>query len=662
MKRFFTLFLIMSFLGGFFSCFAQIPAGYYQNASGKKGYQLQRTLTEIISPHISCTYAALWTNYYYTDRKENGKIWDIYSDNPNGGSYEFDFGTQQCINVGSAEGVCYNQEHIFCQSWFGGGTGAPYTDLFHIYPVDGYINSTRNNFAFGIVTTPARVFQNGSKFGANNYPEAPATSVFEPIDEYKGDIARTFFYMATRYMLEDNNFTATSPMTVKSQLQPWAIKMLLSWHYLDPVSDKERQRNNAIYAIQHNRNPFIDYPELVAKIWDADSLNPFILEPEPIPPKPQISCFELVGSNTLKLAFSTSMVAYTVENIANYTISGHTSISSVSFIQDTAIIHLGGLFEQNNTYQLSVKNLLATNMFFVNDTILTFNYHFANNRKPLIAWTFDQLQSKPNTPKVINANFNYTDYPAVFYADGSYQSSDFIAENANNQLDAFAGTELGDPRTPPVAGSAIALANVSANGKSIVLKFSTKKHVNIFLSMAVRVTSTGFNTHAWEWSLDGVSYNNIPNTNTCPVNAAVFEVTTLDLKNLSQIDDQDSVFLRLIFDGARGATGNNRLDNITIHATDMSDLVPNYVKSKDLYIYPNPINTTLYIKIENNELMNNPLICQMIDYNGRVLLEKKNISSFENIDVSTFSAGMYIIKIISPNKKIEISEKLIIAH
>jgi len=79
-------------------------------------------------------------------------------------------------------------------------------------------------------------------------------------------LARSYFYVATRYYNEDNGW-ASNGMVTGSQLKPWAVSMLLEWHHQDPVSQKEIDRNNAVYNIQNNRNPYIDQPDFVDKIW-----------------------------------------------------------------------------------------------------------------------------------------------------------------------------------------------------------------------------------------------------------------------------------------------------------------------------------------------------------------------------------------------------------
>lgn len=271
----YLFFLVLCYTNLVFS-FGQPPANYYDSAEGQCGITLQAALYEIICDHKVVTYASLWQHFHITDCR-NDTIIDIYSSDSSGSAgYFFMIHKHQCKSVGKGEGDSYNREHLFCQSWFGKNKGAPYSDLFHIYPVDGYINSVRGNAPFGKVEDPTRTFSNGSRYGKNCYPESPGKNALEPADEYKGDIARSFFYMATRYLFEDDDFPTHYPMTCKSQLKPWALDMLIEWHLRDPVSEKERSRNNAVYSIQYNRNPFIDYPELVGMIWGQDSLCPFL--------------------------------------------------------------------------------------------------------------------------------------------------------------------------------------------------------------------------------------------------------------------------------------------------------------------------------------------------------------------------------------------------
>lgn len=245
-------------------CFAQIPAGYYSSATGLSGPALKSALHNIIKGHTVITYAQIMSAFDSTDTKPNGEIWDMYSDVPSGTPpYVYHNPANRCGNY-AGEGDCFNREHSWPQSWFN-GVSPPYSDLFHIYATDGYVNGKRNDFPYGEVTTATWTSQNGGKLGPNTTPGYSLT-VFEPIDAYKGDLARGYFYMSTRYMGEDTAWSSSDAVS-RSTILPWQLCVLLNWHHQDVVSAKEINRNNAVYKIQNNRNPFIDHPEWADSIF-----------------------------------------------------------------------------------------------------------------------------------------------------------------------------------------------------------------------------------------------------------------------------------------------------------------------------------------------------------------------------------------------------------
>jgi endonuclease I len=265
MKQTLTAFLLLAIIS---ITRAQPPSGYYDPAAGKTGTALQQALHDIIDNHTAVSYNTLWTSFKTTDKKPNGKVWDMYSDIPGGTPpYEYTFVSDQCGSY-SGENDCYNREHSWPKSWFNDGNPM-YTDLFHLVPTDGYVNGMRSNYPYGDVGTATWTSLNGSKLG---YCVTPGYTgiVFEPRDEYKGDFARNYFYMATRYYNEDGGWPG-SDMVTGSQFKPWAKAMLLIWAQEDPVSDKEISRNNAVYAIQHNRNPYIDHPEYANSVWGSNT-------------------------------------------------------------------------------------------------------------------------------------------------------------------------------------------------------------------------------------------------------------------------------------------------------------------------------------------------------------------------------------------------------
>ncbi|WP_278382729.1 endonuclease [Pseudoalteromonas distincta] len=254
------------------------PTGYYVTAQGLSGYALKTELYNIIKDHNAQGYSAIW-NFYDSSARDkyfenDNSILDMYSEKPNGSdSYNYAAVSDQCGNY-SGEGGCYNREHSFPKSWFGGTIEPMNSDVHHIYATDGYVNSKRSNFPFGEVASASFTSTNGSKLGSAASSLNYSGTVFEPINEFKGDFARAYFYMATRY---ENIIGSWQTKTTSSDavlngsnnqvFESWVVAMLLKWHNSDPVSQMELDRNQAAYEFQGNRNPYIDHPEFVEMIW-----------------------------------------------------------------------------------------------------------------------------------------------------------------------------------------------------------------------------------------------------------------------------------------------------------------------------------------------------------------------------------------------------------
>ena len=242
---------------------AAAPSTYYNNAKNKSDKALMTALHQIIKGHTKRSYQQLWSDFKTTDCV-GSTIIDRYS------TTNYTYGNQCGSGGYSGVGDCYNREHSIPNSWWGGSdTDTAYTDLHHMFPVDGWVNNERGNHPFGDCA-------NGTPKGTGKLGSCTFTgyngTVFEVADEYKGDFARVYFYFATRYMPRIGNFTSSSGYVVFSAssykgLTTWAINQLLEWHRNDPVSTLETTRNDAVYGIQHNRNPFVDNPELVEYIW-----------------------------------------------------------------------------------------------------------------------------------------------------------------------------------------------------------------------------------------------------------------------------------------------------------------------------------------------------------------------------------------------------------
>lgn len=249
--------LILASLIGIAISKADAPAGYYSSLNGKADANLKTALFNLINKHTEVSsYSALPSYFRQTDvRPGTDYWWDMYSN--------------MSVATNITFGTYMNREHSLPKSWWGGDTDIPaYVDLFHLYPAEAKANVAKSNYPLGELIAGGKVtFDNGVSQVGTGVNSGGASYVFEPADEYKGDFARTYFYMVTAYQNMDWVTTWQVKNGTYPSLQQWAIDLLLKWHRNDPVSQKEINRNEAVYKIQNNRNPYIDNPELAEYIW-----------------------------------------------------------------------------------------------------------------------------------------------------------------------------------------------------------------------------------------------------------------------------------------------------------------------------------------------------------------------------------------------------------
>lgn len=247
----------------------------YDDLNRSEGKELKTKLFKTIGTHTEIGYKSLATVYRDSDARSDGTVWDIYGDF----SYSFS-------DVGNYknEGDTWNKEHSMPKSWFKDAKPM-YSDAFHIYPSDGKINGYRSNHPYGEVgsATYTYITKNQAKTGITLTNKLGKSSisgysgtVFEPGDIYKGDFARSYFYMVTAYedkvaswQTGNTNLGGTS----YPGLNVWSLEMMLRWSLEDPVSQKEIDRNNAIYGHQHNRNPYIDNDSLACSVFGNYNSN-----------------------------------------------------------------------------------------------------------------------------------------------------------------------------------------------------------------------------------------------------------------------------------------------------------------------------------------------------------------------------------------------------
>ena len=264
-----SLFLLTAFIAVSLSALAQGPNNsgtYYKNANGKKGAELKTALYNIISPHTNIGYDGLYEAYKQTDKRADGYLRDWYS---NATNY-----TWNDKGGNSSEGAGWNREHTVPQSWF--GSGLPKSDVVQVVPTDCWVNGMRSNYPLAEVGTVEKQSKNGySKLGSCK-TAGYSGKVFEPNDEIKGDMARIYFYMVTCY---ENLATGWGHSVFSTSKYPgfmdWYLTMLMRWSKQDPVDEVERARNNAVWSVQANRNPFVDYPGLEDYVWGDKKTEAF---------------------------------------------------------------------------------------------------------------------------------------------------------------------------------------------------------------------------------------------------------------------------------------------------------------------------------------------------------------------------------------------------
>ena len=257
LKRFFPAFVA---LFSILTTFADIPSGYYSSLNGKSEASLKSAIHLLLYNHTKVSSYSDLPKYFQrtdvhkdiTDKRGNPMWWDMYAEIP--------------LYTPSFSGL--NREHAFPKSWWGGDTSTPaYTDLNHLYPSEMKANTAKSNFPLGVCSSTS--FDNGiSKVGPPVTGQGGgAAKVFEPANEYKGDLARAYFYMVCCYQNLTWKYTYMVQQNTYPTLNSYAINLLLQWHRQDPPSQKEYDRNEEIYKIQNNRNPFIDYPDLAEYLW-----------------------------------------------------------------------------------------------------------------------------------------------------------------------------------------------------------------------------------------------------------------------------------------------------------------------------------------------------------------------------------------------------------
>jgi endonuclease I len=591
--------------------FAQIPSGYYNTATGT-GYTLKTQLYNIIKGHTDNGYAGLYTTYQTSDvdnfYENDGTVLDMYSENPSGTDpYNYSTGTTQRCGSYSVEGDCYNREHIIPQSVFN-EQSPMVSDAHFITPTDGKVNGIRSNYPHGTVSSVTYTSQNGSKLGSSSVSGYSGT-VFEPVNAFKGDIARMYFYFATRY---ENTVSGYSfPMFDGSANKVFTtafLNVLLSWHAQDPVSAREIARNNAIYGRQNNRNPYIDHPEYVNQIWGGTS------------------------STDSQAPTAPTSLASTSKTSTSITLTWNASTDNVGV----------------TSYDVYANNVFKTN---VSGTTATITGLTASTSYSIYVKAKDAAGNASASSSTISVITNSsgtggtaTDLLFSEYIEGSGNNKALeIANNTGSSVSLSAYTIKKQTNGAGSWSTGLALSGTLTTGSKFVI-------VNSSISSTCYSTSTAnISTSGTELMFNGndavglfkngVLIDIIGTFNGGTSNFAI-DVT---LRRKSTVTSPSTTFsLSSQWDSYATDTCNNLASKIAISGNE------EIVNSDEIVIYPNPSDGNFYVGFDN---LDTTYSIEIISFAGQKVFEKQNTTD-AGIAVRHLAKGIYIVQIITDSKTI----------
>lgn len=581
---------------------AQIPSGYYSTATGT-GYTLKTQLYNKIKGHSDKGYTGLWTTYSTSDRdnqyENDNSIMDVYSENPSGTDpYTYSYSTNQCGNY-STEGNCYNREHMIPQSVF--NSAAPMvSDAHHIPPTDGKVNGMRSNYPHGDVSTATWTSLNGSKLGSSAVSGYSGT-VFEPIDEFKGDIARMYFYFATRY----ENTIASYPYdmfngTSNQVFTTSFLNMLISWHNQDPVSAREIARNNAIYTRQNNRNPYIDHPEYVGMIWGGTAPTPDTTAPST--PLNLLASNSTTSSLQLNWSASTDNIGVTGYDVY---MNGSLKVSVTS--TSTTITGL----TSGTTYSFYVKAKDAAG-------------NYSSNSSTINATT--------------TATTLVTDLYFSEYLEGS--SNNKALEIANNTGSSISLSSYVVKKQTNGAGTwstGISLTGTLTNGSKFVLVNSS------IASTCYSKTSANISTTATELTFNGNDAVGLFKNGTLIDIIGIFNGGTADFAANETLRRNTNVAVpKATFNKSSDWTSyaSDTCGGIGNKQTNSNKDTNSIISEFDFKLYPNPSNGIFSIEMENVKKYSIEIYSTL----GKVVYSK-NDNSESTLNINHLQTGIYLIKI-----------------
>ena len=610
---------------------AQIPANYYDGTIGLTGYALKTKVNQIISQkHFAYNYSDLPGFYATTDLdniyENDGTILDIYSENPTGAD-PYSYTPTQIAGSASAEGQGFNREHGMPQSTYY-GVYPMYSDMNYVIPADAYINQRRSNYPYARNTGNNRIFLNGSKLGNSTTP-GYSNLVYEPIDEFKGDVARYLLYFVTRYegsLRSFNHQLSTSPLDGSEEkgYENWYITMLKEWNTLDPVSPREIARNNAIFNIEKTRNPFIDHPEWVNLIWSEI--------PDAIAPQaPTLLVDNGIGESFVNLSWQpiadADFLGYQIFKNGSYI--GYTK--TTNFVADrltpntaytfTVKAYDKGFLQSVDSNILSVSTLSSDNL--AKDLMITKYIEGTTNSGINQFNSAIEIMNKTGHEVILNnyhLSIQFKGSGTTYYFSDSYMLEGKLAPNER---------------------------------KVIINPFANFPNYNVaqanFVTAAPPLTYTGTQyielSYATKY-LKTVSTNNY-DFSYSTVDAIGFKDTTNTLSNQSLYRNMDVTDPNTSFTISEWTQHPN---NYTVDlGTDTVLNVDDFAIENQLFIYPNPAENELFLKGNNLEKIT---VIKIYDASGRLMYsENTPFRNKKSINISTLKVGVYFLQVAGKNLK-----------
>ncbi|WP_264554030.1 endonuclease [Flavobacterium sp. N2038] len=601
-KNYFLLLLLSTAIG-----FSQIPTGYYSTATGT-GYTLKTQLYNIIKGHTDNGYAGLYTTYQTSDvdnfYENDGTVLDMYSENPSGTDpYNYSTGSTQRCGSYSVEGDCYNREHIIPQSVFN-EQSPMVADAHFITPTDGKVNGIRSNYPHGTVSSATYTSQNGGKLGSSSVSGYSGT-VFEPINDFKGDIARMYFYFATRYENTVAGYSYAMFDGSSNKVFTTAfLNVLLAWNAQDPVSAREIARNNAIYARQNNRNPYIDHPEYVNQIWGG---TPSGDTQAPTAPTSLASTSKTATSISLSWTTSTDNVAVTGYDVyANSVLK--TTVSGVS---------------------ATITGLTASTAYSI--------YVKAKDAAGNASASSNTISVTTNSSGTGTA----TDLLFSEYIEGSGNNKALeIANNTGSSVSLAAYTIKKQTNGAGAWSTGLALSGTLTTGSKFVIVNSSISST-CFSPSAANISTTAteltFNGNdAVGLFKNGVLIDIIGTFNGGTANFAI-DVT---LRRKSTVTSPSTTFnLSSQWDSYTTDTCNNLASKMAQTAEIEKEEI--IAPSNEILLYPNPSDGNFTIYFNNAEA---PYSIEIISLLGQRIFEKSNIAD-SLLSINNLPKGIYIVHI-----------------